>query len=149
VTPTGGYLNKETENSHQILLRKIDRVLPTVQKPGRYTGGELNQVNKNWEMVKTHIALVFPDIYDVGMSNMGISILYDQINKRSDSLAERCFAPWTDMELAIRKNGIPIYSLESKQPLKEFDIIGFSIPYETLYTNILNILDLKESYPTH
>ncbi len=124
------------------LQEKLARVLPTVQKPGRYTGGELNQVIKDWDSVKARVALVFPDIYDLGMSNLGLSILYDLLNQRPDVLAERAFAPWIDMEAAMRAAEIPLYSLETKHPLAAFDVIGFSLPYETLYTNTLNLLDL-------
>jgi radical SAM family uncharacterized protein len=124
------------------ILTTLERILPTVRKPGRYTGGELNQVVKDWDAIETRIALVFPDIYDLGMSNLGIAILYDILNQRGDTLAERAFAPWTDMETALRQAEIPLYSLESKHPLGDFDIIGISLPYETLYTNTLNVLDL-------
>jgi len=122
----------------------LDEILPTVQKPGRYTGGELNQVVKDWRSVKTRFALVFPDIYDIGMSNLGLAILYDILNRRQDVLAERAYAPWTDMESAMRKRRLPLYSLETHHPLAAFDVIGFSLPYETLYTNLLNLLDLAE-----
>jgi radical SAM family uncharacterized protein len=121
---------------------KLERVLPTVQKPARYTGGELNQVVKNWDAIETRVALVFPDIYDIGMSNLGLTILYELINHRDDALAERSYNPWIDMEAAMRKVGIPLYSLETMHPLSAFDIIGFTLPYETLYTNMLNVLDL-------
>ncbi|MGD8403703.1 MAG: TIGR03960 family B12-binding radical SAM protein [Anaerolineales bacterium] len=121
---------------------KLDRILLKVQKPGRYVGGELNITVKDWEKVKTKVALIFPDIYDLGVSNVGLKILYDQVNQRDDALAERAYAPWIDMEAEMRENGIPLYALESKQPLACFDLIGFSLPYETLYTNTLNILDL-------
>jgi radical SAM superfamily enzyme YgiQ (UPF0313 family) len=121
---------------------KLDRILLKVQKPGRYVGGELNITVKDWESVKTKVALVFPDIYDIGVSNVGLKILYDQVNQREDALAERAYAPWVDMEAEMRASGIPLYSLESKRPLACFDIIGFSLPYETLYTSTLNILDL-------
>ncbi len=121
---------------------KLQRILPTVQKPARYIGGELNQVVKNWEAIETRVALVFPDIYDLGMSNLGLAILYELINDRPDSLAERVYTPWTDMETAMRSAGIPLYSLESHHPLSSFNIIGFSLPYETLFTNTLNALDL-------
>src|SRR5512138_347046 len=121
---------------------KLDRVLLKVQKPGRYVGGELNVVVKEWARVQTKVALVFPDIYDIGVSNVGLKILYDQVNQREDALAERAYAVWTDMEAKMRENRIPLYSLESKRPLADFDIVGFSLPYETLYTNTLNILDL-------
>jgi len=128
--------------SNTEIQSRLERILPTVQKPGRYTGGELNQVIKKWDEIKTKIALVFPDIYDLGMSNLGLAILYDLINQRPDTLAERTFAPWTDMETAMRENGIPLFSLETKHSLADFDIIGFSLPYETLYTSTLNLLDL-------
>lgn len=121
---------------------RLERILLTVQKPGRYVGGELNQVVKNWQTVQTHIALVFPDIYDLGLPNLGLAILYDLINKREDALAERAYAPWLDMESAMRSSGIPLYSLESKHALLDFDILAFTLPYETLYTNALNVLDL-------
>src|SRR3990172_10767897 len=121
---------------------KLDSILLKVQKPGRYVGGELNITVKDWDTVKTKVALVFPDIYDIGISNVGLKILYDQINQREDALAERAYAPWVDMEARMRESGIPLYALESKRPLACFDIIGFSLPYETLYTNALNVLDL-------
>ena len=120
----------------------LDRNLITVQKPGRYVGGEFNQVIKNWDSVDIQTALAFPDIYDIGFSNLGIAILYDIINKREDSLAERVYAPWLDMDKLLKDNDIPLFSLESKIPLRYFDLIGFSIPYETLYTNVLNMLNL-------
>ncbi len=121
---------------------KLERILPTVEKPGRYIGGELNQVVKDWEAVKTRAAVVFPDLYDIGMSNLGLVILYELLNNRPDTLAERSFAPWSDMEAALRREGLPLYSLETLHPLRDFDIIGFTLPYETLYTNTINILDL-------
>ncbi len=121
---------------------KLDRILLKVQKPGRYVGGELNSTVKDWDKAQTKVAFVFPDIYDIGVSNVGLKILYDQINQREDALAERAYAPWVDMEALMREHEIPLYSLESKQPLACFDIIGFTLPYETLYTNALNILDL-------
>jgi radical SAM family uncharacterized protein len=120
----------------------LDRILLKVQKPGRYVGGELNSILKDWDSVTTKVALIFPDIYDIGISNVGLKILYDQVNQRDDALAERAYAPWTDMEARMRADGIPLYALESKRPLAGFDLLGFSLPYETLYTNALNILDL-------
>jgi radical SAM family uncharacterized protein len=121
---------------------KLDRILLKVQKPGRYVGGELNSVVKDWDQVHTRVAFVFPDIYDIGVSNVGLKILYDQVNQREDALAERAYSPWLDMEALMREQGIPLYTLESKRPLAGFDIIGVSLPYETLYTNTLNVLDL-------
>ena len=102
---------------------KLERILPTVRKPGRYTGGELNQVVKDWESVDTRVALVFPDIYDLGMSNLGLAILYEIINRRLDALAERVYSPWTDMEAALKGAEIPLYSLETMHPVKNFDIV--------------------------
>lgn len=130
--------------SKNSLQYQVERILPTVQKPGRYVGGELNQMIKPWDAVQTHFALVFPDIYDLGQSNLGIALLYDILNQRDDIAAERAFAPWVDMESALRSHQIPLFSLESKKPLSEFEIIGVSLPYETLYTNFLNILDLSK-----
>jgi radical SAM family uncharacterized protein len=121
----------------------LERILPRVEKPARYTGGELNQVVKDWQSVQTRVALIFPDLYDLGMSNLGLAILYDQLNGREDVLAERAYCPWIDMETAMRAAGLPLYSLETKHALADFDILGFSLPYETLYTNTLNALDLS------
>ena len=121
---------------------KLDRILLKVQKPGRYVGGELNSTVKDWDAVQTKVALVFPDVYDIGVSNVGLKILYDQVNQRDDALAERAYAPWLDMEALMREHGIPLYALESKRPLACLDVVGLTLPYETLYTNALNVLDL-------
>lgn len=123
---------------------KLDRVLLKVQKPGRYVGGELNSTHKDWDAIQIKVAFVFPDIYDIGVSNVGLKILYDQVNQRDDALAERVYSPWLDMEAIMREHGIPLYALESKQPLACFDLIGITLPYETLYTNALNVLDLGD-----
>jgi radical SAM family uncharacterized protein len=133
-----------TDTNPNSLWRDVSRLLPSIVKPGRYVGGELNQIVKPWDSVRTHIALVFPDIYDLGQSNLGISILYDILNQRPDIAAERAFAPWLDMEAALREHKLPLYSLESKRSLADFDILGVSLPYETLYTNFLNVLDLSQ-----
>lgn len=140
--PTPEPLIKHQLTPSQIESR-LERVLLSVQKPGRYVGGELNITVKDWDDVATHVALVFPDIYDLGISNLGLKILYDQVNQRPDSLAERSYAPWMDMEKVMREKAIPLYSLESKHALADFDILGFTLPYETLYTNALNLLDLS------
>jgi len=124
------------------IKQTLEHILPTVQKPGRYVGGEYNQIIKDWNTIQTKVALVFPDIYDLGMSNLGMTILYDLLNQREDVLAERAYAPWVDMEAAMQTAGMPLYSLETKHPLSNFDIIGISLPYETLYTNTLNIMNL-------
>jgi radical SAM family uncharacterized protein len=126
----------------QQIAQALDRVLPYVQKPARYTGGEFNSVVKPWADTRYRLALVFPDIYDLGMSNLGLAILYDTVNRRPDMLAERAFIPWVDMIAAMRRAEIPLYSLESRRPLREFDVVGFSLPYEQLYTNVLTALDL-------
>ncbi len=126
----------------------LDRILPTVSKPARYTGGEWNSVVKDWSNTDVKIALVFPDVYDLGMSNLGLLILYDIVNRQPDLLAERVFAPWVDMETAMREAGLPLFSLETRRPLTAFDIVGFSLPYEQLYTNLLNMLDLA-GIPVH
>ncbi len=128
----------------QIDLNQLERILPTVRKPGRYVGGEYNSVVKDWETTPTRVCLAFPDIYDLGMSNLGLAILYDVLNRLPDVLAERAYMPWVDMLTAMREGGIPLYSLESKRPLADFDVIGFTLPYEQLYTNLLEMLDLAE-----
>jgi radical SAM family uncharacterized protein len=120
----------------------LDRILPHVEKPARYIGGEFNSVVKDWAQVPNRLALAFPDTYELGMSNLGLAILYDIVNKEPDMLAERVYCPWPDMEAAMRREGLPLYTLESRRPLADFDIIGFSLPYEQLYTNVLTMLDL-------
>ena len=125
-----------------LIERKLERHLLRVEKPGRYVGGEYNSVVKDWDRIDIKVALAFPDIYDLGMSNLGIMNLYDQLNQQPDMLAERVFSPWLDMEALMRRQAIPLYSLESKQPLRDFDLLGISLPYEQLYTNALNMLDL-------
>jgi len=131
---------------HKVIIdqEKLNRILPTVSKPGRYTGGEWNSVVKNWQRTPTKVALAFPDVYDLGMSNLGLFVLYDQLNRRDDVLAERMFSPWPDMEAAMRDAGVPLYSLETKHAARDFDLLGISLPYEQLYTNALNLLDLAD-----
>jgi radical SAM family uncharacterized protein len=119
-------------------------ILHQVTKPARYTGGEWNSVVKDWDKTALKFALCYPDLYEIGMSNMALPILYDLLNRQPDVLAERVYAPWTDIEAAMRAAGIPLLSLESKHRLKDFDIIGFSLDYELTYTNVLNILDLAQ-----
>ncbi|MFC1897064.1 TIGR03960 family B12-binding radical SAM protein [Chloroflexota bacterium] len=125
-------------------LTDLNNILHQVTKPARYTGGEWNSVVKDWDKTFIRIALSYPDIYEIGMSNMALPILYELLNSQSDVLAERVYAPWVDMEAAMRKAGIPLFSLESKRPLKDFDIIGFSLGYELTYTNVLNMLHLAQ-----
>ncbi len=125
-------------------MTNLDNILYQVTRPARYTGGEWNSIVKDWEKTPIKIALIYPDLYEIGMSNMALPILYELLNSQPDVLAERAFAPWVDMEAAMRKADIPLFSLESKHPLKEFDIIGFSLGYELTYTNVLNMLDLSQ-----
>jgi radical SAM family uncharacterized protein len=122
----------------------LSDILPFVSKPGRYLGNEWNVVHKDWESVQVKVALCYPDIYELGMSNLGLQILYSIINQRGDSLAERVYAPGLDMEEILNRRGISLFSLETKRPLKEFDIIGFTLQHELSYTNILNILNLAK-----
>ena len=119
-------------------------ILQQVTKPARYTGGEWNSIVKDWESIYIRVAIAYPDLYEIGMSNMALPILYEMLNGQPDVLAERVYAPWVDMETALREAGIPLLSLESKHPLKDFDIIGFSLGYELTYTNVLNMLDLAQ-----
>src|SRR5512139_4104032 len=117
----------------------LDRLVRQVNKPARYTGGEWNSIVKDCDATPIRIALAYPDLYEIGMSNMALPILYDLLNRQPDVLAERVYAPWEDMEAAMRQANIPLFSLESKHPLKDFDIIGFSLGYELCYTNVLNM----------
>ncbi|RLC91661.1 MAG: B12-binding domain-containing radical SAM protein, partial [Chloroflexi bacterium] len=119
-----------------------DSILRRVSRPARYTGGEWNSIVKDWDAAEVRVALAYPDIYEIGMSNLALPILYDLLNRQPGVLAERVYAPWVDMESAMRQTGIPLLSLESKRPLAEFDVIGFSLGYELTYTNVLNMLDL-------
>ena len=126
----------------------LNNVLKSVEKPTRYTGGELNMRVKSLELPgggkRYRFALCFPDVYEIGMSHLGSRIVYNVLNEREDTYCERVFAPWFDMEKALRENGLPIYSLETKTPVSQFDIIGFSLLYEMCYTNILTVLDLAK-----
>ncbi|MBR2490886.1 MAG: TIGR03960 family B12-binding radical SAM protein [Ruminiclostridium sp.] len=123
---------------------KLEKILARVQKPGRYVGGEYKAVQKDKAEVDCRFAFCFPDTYEIGMSNLGMRILYGVMNKMPGVWCERVFAPWGDMEDEMRKEGLPLYALESGDPIKDFDIIGFSLGYEMAYTNVLNMLDLAD-----
>ncbi len=125
-----------------MVKKEVEKLLKKVQKPARYTGGELNSVIKNKEDVKLRYAFCFPDNYEIGMSHLGMKILYSLVNEREDAWCERVFAPWDDMEALMRENGVKLYALESGDSIDEFDLIGFSLQYELSYTNVLNMLDL-------
>lgn len=122
--------------------RISDDILFKVEKPARYIGGELNSYNKDKNEVDIRFAFCFPDVYEVGMSHLGMRILYYTLNEREDTFCERVFAPWVDMEKLMRENNVPLYALETKDPIKDFDFIGFTLQYEMSYTNILNMIDL-------
>jgi len=126
------------------LSSKIEKVLPFVQRPSRYINREWNAVHKDPRKVAVKVALAYPDLYEVGLSNLGLQILYEILNEREDVLAERVYAPWVDMEREMRQANIPLFSLESQVPVCSFDIFGFSLQYELTYTNILNMLDLAQ-----
>lgn len=124
------------------LSRRVEALLPLVSKPSRYLGNEFHVVQKDWDAAQVRWCLLLPEVYEIGMSHWGLKILYDVLNRRADALAERCYAPWVDMEAQLRRNRLPLFSLESRRPLAEFDVVGFSLQYELTYTNILNCLDL-------
>ena len=130
------------------MTNQINRILPTVQKPARYTGGEYNEIKKDKKDVRVRIAFCFPDTYEIGMSNLGMRILYGVMNEMDGVWCERVFAPWGDMEEAMRANDLPLWALESQDPVKDFDMIAFTIGYEMCYTNILNMLSLA-GVPLH
>lgn len=125
-----------------LIQEKIDALLDRVQKPARYTGGEMNCVVKDWESCDIHYLFAFPDVYEVGMSHLGSKILYDVINKRQDALCERVYSPWVDMADAMREEGVPLFSIETHTPAKRFDMMGVTLQYEMSYTNILELLNL-------
>lgn len=128
--------------------KRLERILPRVQKPARYVGGEYNQIVKDKADVDTRFAFCFPDTYEIGMSNLGMRILYGVMNNMDGVWCERVFAPWPDMEEEMRKADIPLYALESGDAVRDFDIIGFSLGYEMAFTNVLNMLDLA-GVPLH
>ena len=120
----------------------LDRLLSGVTRPARYTGGEWNAIVKDWDSAVLRVALAYPDVYDVGMCNLGLAIIYDLLNGLPGVLADRVFSPWADMEKRLRDEGVPLFGLESRRALSEFDVVGFSLGYELTYTNALNMLDL-------
>lgn len=128
----------------QEIEAQLEIILNEVLKPARYVGGEFNEIRKPWQEAELRIALGFPDLYDLGMPNLALAILYDLLNKKPELLAERVYLPWPDMDQAMRRVGIPLYSLESKHPIKDFDLLALSLPYESVYTNVLAMLDLAE-----
>ena len=132
-------------------MRKLalsDDILMKIEKPARYIGGEVNSVMKEKEKVDIRFAMCFPDLYEIGMSHLGIQILYDMFNRREDTWCERVYSPWTDLDKVLREKNIPLFALESQDPVRDFDFLGITIQFEMCYTNILQILDLSR-IPLH
>ena len=132
-------------------MRKLalsDEILLNIEKPARYIGGEVNSVMKDKDKVDIRFAMCFPDVYEIGMSHLGIQILYDMFNRREDVWCERVYSPWTDLDKVMREHQIPLFALESQDPVREFDFLGITIQYEMCYTNILQILELSQ-IPLH
>ena len=125
-----------------------DSILLSVDKPARYIGSELNSVVKDKNKIDIRFAMCFPDVYEIGMSHLGIQILYDMFNRREDVWCERVYSPWTDMDRVMREKNIRLFALESQDPILDFDFLGITIQYEMCYTNILQILDLS-GIPLH
>ena len=127
-------------------MRKLalsDEILMKIEKPARYIGGEFNAIVKDHNEVDTTFAFVFPDVYEVGMSHLGIQILYDLLNRRDDVCCERVYSPWIDLDKIMREQNIPLFSLETQTPVKNFDFLAITLQYEMCYTNILQVLDLS------
>ena len=132
-------------------MRKLalnDEILLSIQQPARYIGGEVNTVNKDPKKVDIRFAMCFPDVYEIGMSHLGMQILYDMFNRREDIYCERVYSPWTDLDKIMREKKIPLFALESQEPVRDFDFFGITLQYETSYTNILQVLDLAQ-IPLH
>ncbi len=125
-------------------LALSDKILMEVEKPARYIGNELNSVIKNKDEVDIRFAMAFPDVYEIGMSHLGIQILYDMFNKREDTWCERVYSPWPDLHKIMKEENIPLFGLESQEPVKDFDFLGITLQYEMCYTNILQLLDLSQ-----
>ena len=132
-------------------MRKLaldDEILLNIEKPARYIGGEVNSVMKDKDKVDIRFAMCFPDVYEIGMSHLGIQILYDMFNRREDTWCERVYSPWMDLDKILREKNIPLFALESQDPVRNFDFLGITIQFEMCYTNILQILDLSQ-IPIH
>ncbi|MCI8854695.1 MAG: B12-binding domain-containing radical SAM protein, partial [Lachnospiraceae bacterium] len=132
-------------------MRKLaltDEILLKVEKPARYLGNEINRVMKNANQVEIRFAMCFPDVYEIGMSHLGIQILYDLFNRREDTWCERVYSPWVDLDRILREKQIPLFALESQDPVREFDFLGITLQYEMCYTNVLQVLELSQ-IPLH
>ena len=135
-------MRKEIDFQDQAYQDRIEKMLEQVQKAPRYTGGEMNTQIKAWDETPLHFAFCFPDTYEVGMSHIGMKILYGLINQEPWSLCERVFMPWVDMMALMKQEGVPLFSLETRHPLSAFDAVGFTLQYEMSYTNILAMLQM-------
>ena len=124
-------------------LALSDEILLKIDKPARYLGNEINAVLKDPEKVNVRFCMCFPDVYEIGMSHLGIQLLYDMFNQREDVWCERVYSPWVDLDQILRERNIPLFALESQDPVREFDFLGITLQYEMCYTNILQILDLS------
>ena len=128
-------------------MRKLalsDEILMQVEKPARYIGNEINMVVKNPKDMDIRFCMCFPDVYEIGMSHLGIQILYDMFNRREDTYCERVYSPWVDMDRLLRKHQIPLFALESQDPIRQFDFLGITLQYEMCYTNNPHILELPK-----
>ncbi len=125
-------------------LALSDEILLQVDKPARYIGNEVNMIVKDPKKVDIRFAMCFPDVYEIGMSHLGIQILYDMFNRREDTYCERVYSPWLDLDKIMREKDIPLFAIESQEPIKNFDFLGITLQYEMCYTNILQILDLSK-----
>ena len=141
------YKTQNKKKQEILALRKLalsDEILMKVEKPARYIGNELNSIVKDKDTVDIRVAMCFPDVYEIGMSHLGIQILYDMFNKREDTWCERVYSPWSDLHQIMKEENIPLFGLESQEPIKDFDFLGITIQYEMCYTNILQVLDLAQ-----
>lgn len=128
-------------------MRKLalsDEILLQMEKPARYIGNEVNAANKDKSAVDVSVCMCFPDVYEIGMSHLGIQILYDMFNRRKDVYCDRVYSPWMDLDKIMREKQIPLFAVESQEPVKSFDFLGITIQYEMCYTNILQVLDLSQ-----
>ncbi|MBR4768648.1 MAG: B12-binding domain-containing radical SAM protein, partial [Lachnospiraceae bacterium] len=129
-------------------LALSDEILLSVEKPSRYIGGEYNSYNKPFEKAEVRVAFCFPDVYDIATANLGMQIIYEQFNRRSDSMCDRVYSPWTDLDRIMREKSIPLFAVESQRPVRDFDFLLITLQYEMCYTNVLQVLDLS-GIPLH
>ena len=127
-------------------MRKLalsDEILLTIEKPARYIGNEVNVVEKEFDAVDVTVAMCFPDVYEIGMSHLGIQILYDMFNRWEDTYCDRVYSPWVDLDKIMREQNIPLFAVQSQRPVRDFDFLGITLQYEMCYTNVLQVIDLS------